>query len=87
MPQREIISGFIDQVAVGTTNESDPILFMQVNGVNVGGTYMIQDLGDSKRYIFPKKTGNTIYIVHMGQVYGQALPEVDLTDLKIFVAK
>ena len=77
MPSVEIVDGFVRNHLIGSTNVSNPRLFMSVNGVPCGSSYIIQDLGNSKRTIFPRVTSNgQIYITAMGQVYGNDLPAI-----------
>ena len=72
MPSVEIVDGFVSNHLIGSTNVSNPRLFMSVNGVPCGSAYIIQDLGNSKRTIFPRVTSSgQIYITAMGQVYGK----------------
>ena len=79
MPDIEIVDGFVSNHLIGSTNESNPRLFMSVNGVPCGSSYVIQDYGNSKRTIFPRVTSSgQIYITAMGQVYGNELPAVTL---------
>ena len=79
MPSVEIVDGFVSNHLIGSTNVSNPRLFMSVNGVPCGSSYVIQDLGNSKRTIFPRVTSSgQIYITAMGQVYGNALPSIAL---------
>lgn len=86
MPSQEIVGGTVSDHLVGTTNVSDPILFLEVNGVQVASSYVIQRIGNSVRFIFPKKVGNQIYLMAMGQTYGAALPQLTIS-VRVFVAE
>lgn len=65
---------------------AEPVLFMEVNGIPVASAYVVQEISSSKRFIFPKKVGNQIYIMAMGQTFGADLPAVDLS-VRVFVAE
>lgn len=86
MPSVEIVSGFVSNHLIGTTSATNPILFMEVDGVPCGSAYVVQDLGNSKRTIFPRVSGGNIYITAMGQVYGADLPSVTL-NVKVYVGE
>lgn len=84
--QAEIVGSTISNHFVGTTSVSNPILFLEVNGVSVASSYVIQRIGNSVRFIFPKLVGNDVYIMAMGQTYGYALPTVTFT-ATVYVAE
>lgn len=86
MGQKVIIGGTVSNHYVGTTNISNPILFLEVDGVPTASSYVIQTVGDSVRFIFPKVIGNDVYLVSMGQTYGEALPEITV-NVRIMVAE
>ena len=88
MPSEEIVGGIVSDHFVGTTNVSDPILFLEVNGVSVASSYVIERIANSNsvRFIFPKKVGNQIFLMAMGQTYGAALPQLTVS-VRVFVAE
>lgn len=87
MGSAEIVTGTVSNHLVGTTSISNPVLFMEVNGVPTASSYVVQESGSSKRFIFPKvdSSGN-VYIVAMGQVYGTELSAITLS-IKVYVAE
>ena len=85
MGSAEIIAGAIESVYVGSTDVTNPILFMEVDGVQVASAYVVQSIGSSVRYIFPRMVGRDIYITSISQVYGTDLSAVSL-NIKIYVA-
>jgi hypothetical protein len=86
LPSEEIVGGIVSDHLIGSTNVSDPILFLEVNGIQVASSYVIQRIGNSVRFIFPKKIGNQIYLMAMGQTYGAALPQLTIS-VRVFVAE
>ena len=63
----------------GYTDIADPILFIDVNGVPTASGYVVQRLGLSVRYIYPRVVNGNIYITSISQVYGTDLPAVTLS--------
>lgn len=86
MGSAEIVSGTVSNHFVGTTDVDNPVLFMEVDGVPVASAYVVQEVASSKRFIFPKKVGNEIYIMAMGQTYGADLASLNLS-VRVFVAE
>lgn len=86
MPSQEIVGGTVSDHLVGTTNVSDPVLFLEVDGIQVASSYVVQRIGNSVRFIFPKKVGSQIYLMAMGQTYGAALPQLTIS-VRVFVAE
>lgn len=86
MPSQPIVSGLISDHLLGTTTTTDPILFMEVDGVKVAGSYIVQTVGNSVRYVFPKKVGNSIYLMAMGQTFVNDLPAKTIS-VQVLVAE
>lgn len=86
MGSQEIVGGTISDHLVGTTNVSDPVLFLEVDGIQVASSYVVQRIGNSVRFIFPKKVGSQVYLMAMGQTYGAALPQLTIS-VRVFVAE
>jgi hypothetical protein len=82
----EIISGVVENFYVGKTTIASPILFLEVDGVPVASSYVVQSVGNSVRFIFPKIVNGNIYIMSMGQVYGNDLPAITLS-IKVYAAE
>ena len=86
MGSAEIIGGIIENIYVGYTSIQDPILMLEVNGVPAASSHVVQRIGSSVRFIFPKIIGGNIYIMAMGQVYGNDLPAITVS-VKVYVAE
>lgn len=86
MPSAEIVGGTISDHYIGETTLANPILVLEVDGEPVASAYVIQQVGNSKRFIFPKKVGTSVYLMAMGQVFGNDLPALNIS-VRIFVAE
>lgn len=83
----ELVAGIIENTYLGTTTIPDPILMMEVNGVAVGNSYIVQEVGQSTRFIFPRvDTAGNIYLMSLGQVYGNDLPAITIS-VKVYIAE
>lgn len=86
MGSAEIVGGIIENLYVGTTNIANPILLLEVDGVPAASSHVVQRVGQSVRFIFPKVVNGDIYIMAMGQVYGNDLPAITIS-VKVYVAE
>lgn len=85
MGSTEIVGGKIESVYVGSTSVPNPILILEYNGVIVPGSYVVQEIGSSVRYIFPRVSGSNIYLTSMAQVYGSDLPAIT-ANIKVYIS-
>lgn len=86
MGSREIVAGFQQTIYVGSTTISNPILFLEVDGIPITGSYVYEQIASSKRFIFPKVQNGNIYIVSMGVVYKADLPSHTI-NVKVHIAE
>ena len=86
MPTVEIINEHVESHLIGTTTVTNPIVFLEINGQPVVGTKLIQNIGKSKRTIFTKVVGSSIYLVAHSIVYGNDLPSINVT-VKVRIAE
>ena len=83
----ETINGTVVVIPIGSTTVSNPILFLEVNGLIQQGCFIVQQSGTSIRYIFPVLTSTGgIDLVCISQVYGTPLPAVDL-NINVYVGQ
>lgn len=82
----EVTNQEITKHLIGTTTITNPILLLEVNGVPVSGSMVVQTAGVSKRHIFPIKEGNNIYLVSSSLVFGTELPALTIS-VKVRVAQ
>jgi hypothetical protein len=82
----EIVAGIIENIYVGYTSIPNPILMLEVDGIPAASSHVVQRVGNSVRFIFPKVVNGSVYIMAMGQVYGSDLPAITVS-VKVYVTE
>lgn len=70
----ELVNISVDDHYIGATSVSNPVLYMFVDGVFVSGNYIVQNIGASYRYIYPRVISGAVYITDFSFVFGSELP-------------
>jgi len=86
MASYEVLNGATSTHLLGSTSLANPVMFLNINGVNNFSSYAVQKIGSSQRFVFPKKVGTEIYLMSMGQVYLQELPQITIA-VSVFLAE
>ena len=76
----DVVSGSISNHLLGTTTVADPIVMLKIDGAVHACSYVVQRLGASTRYVYPRVVMvngiNNVYLTAISQIYGTDLPSI-----------
>ena len=71
---------------LGPTSIQNPILFLEVDGVQAGGNTVIQTSGSNRRVISVSYYNGGIYLVELSSVHLTDIPSI-VKNIKVYVAE
>jgi len=86
----DVVSGYISNHFLGTTTVADPIIMLEIDGAVQACSYIVQRIGNSVRYVYPRVITvsgvNNVYLTAISQLYGSDLPEITKS-IKVYVSE
>lgn len=82
----EVVNSVVQHVLVATTTIQNPVVILELDGVVVPGNVIIQSIGSSQRYIFPRFSAGNVFITAVSLVYGSPLPAISKS-IKVYIAE
>ena len=86
----DVVSGYISNHFLGNTTVVDPIIMLEVDGAVQACIYVVQRVGSSVRYVYPRvvpQVGySNVYLTAISQLYGSDLPEITKS-IKVYVSE
>jgi hypothetical protein len=82
----EVVNSVVEHVLVATTTIQNPTVILELDGIVVPGNVVIQQVGISQRYIFPRFSSGNIFITAVSIVYGNPLPAISKS-IRVYIAE
>lgn len=86
----DVVSGYMSNHFLGTTTVADPIIMLEIDGAVQACSYVVQRVGSSVRYVYPRvimvNGVNNVYLTAISQIYGSDLPSLTKS-IKVYVSE
>lgn len=82
----EVVNSVLEHTLVATTTIQNPVVILELDGIVVPGNIVVQQVGLSQRYIFPRFSNGNIFITAVSIVYGNPLPAISKS-IRVYIAE
>jgi hypothetical protein len=82
----EVVNSVVEHILVATTTIQNPVVILELDGIVVPGNVVIQQIGTSQRYIFPRFSSGNIFITSVSIVYASPLPAISKS-IRVYIAE